>query len=136
MENPPLKSVDPALVRDAMARRLYRRSVVKGEISLPAVPGMIDEYVTMCDTLFAGVGRRFTAEQLAHVRTVLEGQLAQAYAASPRSMIVVSFNAPVGDTLNYHVKAHGGRSRAPTRIGLPPASRHCSAPNRMLACGR
>ena len=88
-----------------MARRLYRRSVVTGEISLPAVPGMIDEYVTMCDTLFAGVGRRFSAEQLAHVRTVLEGELAEAYAASPRSNIVVSFNAPIGTILNYHVKA-------------------------------
>ena len=82
MNNLPHRYVDPApRLRESMARRLYRRSVVTGEISLPAVPGMIDEYVRMCDTLFAGVGRRFTAEQLAHVRTVLEGQLAEAYAA-------------------------------------------------------
>ena len=87
-----------------MARRLYRRSVVTGQITLPAVPGMIDEYVTMCDNLFAAVGRRFTAEQLADAKTVLEGQLAQAYAASQRSNIVISFNAPIGTVLNYHVK--------------------------------
>jgi SAM-dependent methyltransferase len=104
MKNPPLKSVDPTPLREAMARRLYRRSVVKGEISLPAVPGMIDEYVTMCETLFAGVGRRFTAEQLAHLRTVLEEQLAAAYATSQRSTIIVSFDAPVGTVLNYYVK--------------------------------
>ena len=89
----------------SMARRLYRRSVVTGEITLPAAPGMIDEYVTMCDTLFAGVGRRFSAEELAHVRTVLEGQLAEAFATSPRSTIVISYNAPIGMTLNYNVKA-------------------------------
>ena len=65
MENPPVRSVNPTLLREAMARRLYRRSVVTGQITLPAVPGMIDEYVTMCDNLFAAVGRRFTAEQLA-----------------------------------------------------------------------
>lgn len=106
MNNPRHRCVDPTLwLKESMAARLYRRSVVKSEISLPAVPGMIDEYVTMCDTLFAGVGRGFTAEQLAHVRTVLEGQLAEAYAASPRSTIVVSFDAPVGTSLNYHVKA-------------------------------
>ena len=105
MENlPPLGSVNPTPLRESMARRLYRRSVVTGEITLPAAPSMIDEYVTMCDTLFAGVGRRFTAEQLAQVRTVLEGQLAEAYAASPRSTIVISFNAPVGTVLNYHVR--------------------------------
>ena len=35
---------------------------------------------------------------------MLEGQLAQAFAASQRSTIVISFNAPVGTVLNYHVK--------------------------------
>jgi SAM-dependent methyltransferase len=35
---------------------------------------------------------------------VLQSQLAEAYAASQRSNIVVSFHAPVGTVLNYHVK--------------------------------
>ncbi|MBW0016010.1 MAG: class I SAM-dependent methyltransferase [Mycobacterium sp.] len=88
-----------------MTRRFYSRSVVSGEISLPAVPAMIDEYVAMCDTLFAAVGRKFSDDELAHVRTVLEGQLAQAYAASPRSTIVISYTAPIGSTLHYQVNA-------------------------------
>jgi SAM-dependent methyltransferase len=105
MDNPlPLRSVDPT-VRGAMTRRLHRRSVVNGSITLPAVPGMIDQYMTMCETLFSSVGRPFTTEQLAHVREVLEGQLAEAYANSPRSNIVITFDAPVGTVLNYHVKA-------------------------------
>jgi SAM-dependent methyltransferase len=78
--------------------------MVKGEITIPAVPGMIDEYVKMCDTLFACVGRKFSAEQLARVKTVLKEQLALAYAASSRSSIVISFDAPVGGMLNYYVK--------------------------------
>jgi SAM-dependent methyltransferase len=104
MDNPPLRSAN-ATVRDAMTWRLHRRSVVNGKITLPAVPGMIDQYMSMCETLFATVGRPFTAEQLAHVREVLEGQLAEAYANSPRSNIVISYDAPVGTVLNYHVKA-------------------------------
>src|SRR6476620_7053794 len=84
MENSPLRSVN-APVRDAMTRRLQRRSVVDGKITLPAVPGMIDQYMSMCESLFATLGRPFNAEQLAHVREVLEGQLAEAYANSPRS---------------------------------------------------
>jgi SAM-dependent methyltransferase len=90
-------------LKEGMARRLYRRSVAKGEITLPAVPGMVDEYVTMCATLFAGVGRGFTAEQLAHLRKVLEEQLAEAFAASSRSNIIISYDAPIGTVLNYHV---------------------------------
>jgi SAM-dependent methyltransferase len=104
MNNPQLRSVDPT-VRSAMTRRLHRRSVVNGSITLPAVPGMIDQYMTMCEALFTSVGRPFTADQLAHVREVLEGQLAEAYSNSPRSNIVLSFDAPVGTVLNYHVKA-------------------------------
>jgi SAM-dependent methyltransferase len=100
----PLVSVDePQLVKEAMTRRFFSRSLVKGEISLPAVPGMIDEYVTMCTGIFSGVGRTFSDEEIAHLRTVLEGQLAQAYSASPRSSIVISYNAPVGKTLHYQV---------------------------------
>ena len=102
MENPPLRADNPRL-REAMARRLYRRAVVTGEIKLPAVPGMIDEYVSMCDTVFAGVGCKFSADQLAHLRSVLEGQLAQAYGASQRSDIVITYTSPVGTVLNYNV---------------------------------
>src|SRR5690242_10166321 len=106
MYNLPQRYVDPAhRLKESMARRLYRRSVVTGEVTLPAAPGMLDEYVKMCATLFGGVGRSFTEEQIAHLRTVLEEQLAEAFAASPRSNIVISYEAPVGMTLNYHVKA-------------------------------
>ena len=66
---------------------------------------MIDEYVKMCDTVFAGVGVRFTADELAQLKTALEGQLAEAYAASPRSRIVISYDSPIGKVLNYYVKA-------------------------------
>lgn len=103
-DDPPGKIADGAQLHDSIVRQLYRRSGATGQIQLPAVPGLIDEYVTMCDTLFAGVGRKFTAEELAHLRALMEDQLAQAYAASPRSMITISFDAPSSQLLNYHIK--------------------------------
>jgi len=65
---------------------------------------MIDEYASMCDRIFAAVGRLFTTEQLINVKAVLQEQLGEAYAASQRSNIVISFEAPVGTTLSYHIK--------------------------------
>lgn len=88
-----------------MLRRFYTRARISGQVVLPAVPSMLDEYVTMCDTVFAGLGKRFNDAELAHLREVLEGQLAAAYAASPRSNIVISYEAPIGLTLNYTVRA-------------------------------
>lgn len=105
MENPPRRSVRPSPLREAAVRRLYRRSMASGHITLPAVPGMVDEYVSMCQNIFAGLSIRFNTEQLAHLRKVLEGELADAYAASPRSNIVISYDYPVGMVLNYNIKA-------------------------------
>jgi SAM-dependent methyltransferase len=94
---------DPTHFKDSMNQRFFRRSAVKGEISLPAVPGLIDEYVRLCAGIFAGVGREFSDDELAHLRSVLEGQLATAYSASPRSTIVITYNAAVGASLHYEV---------------------------------
>ncbi|SBS76525.1 Methyltransferase type 12 [uncultured Mycobacterium sp.] len=96
MDNSPLGS--------AMARRLHRRAIATGEISLPAVPGMLEEYVAMCAGLFESLGRGFTGEQLDNLRYILNDQLNEAFAASPRSEIVISYEAPVGLVVNYHVK--------------------------------
>jgi SAM-dependent methyltransferase len=105
VDNSPLGSVDSTQLNEAMIRRFITRSVVNGQVRLPAVPSMIDEYVKMCAGIFADVGRRFSDEELTHVRKVLEGQLAEAYSTSPRSWIVISFNAPLGAALNYEVNA-------------------------------
>lgn len=103
MTIPPLDSFTATELREALTRRLQRRSIVNGQIRIPAVPGMIDEYVHLCEAIFAGVGRRFTPEQLARLTEVLTQQLSAAHRASPRSDIVISFDAPVGTVLNYHV---------------------------------
>jgi hypothetical protein len=102
METP--RSISRSDLHEAMARRLYRRAVVSGQIRLPAVPGMVDEYVKMCDTVFTGVGVKFTADELAGLRTVLQGELTRAFTASPRSEIVIAYDSPVGTVLNYNVR--------------------------------
>jgi SAM-dependent methyltransferase len=86
-----------------MARRLYRRSVAMGQITVPAVPSLIDEYVRMCDNLFASVGVQYSPEEFAQLTTVLRTQLAEAYRTSSRSNIVISFHVPFGTALNYRV---------------------------------
>jgi protein-L-isoaspartate O-methyltransferase len=91
-------------LEDGLLRRVHWRASASGQLSLPAVPGMLDEYVTMCAGVFANVGRRFSDEELAHLRSVLEGELAQAFAGSPRSHVVVSYNALIAGALDYHVK--------------------------------
>src|SRR3984885_14654149 len=103
MKDPAVRSFNPSMLHEAMARRLYRRAVVTGQITVPAVPSMLDEYVKMCDNFFAVAGVQYTAEQSAQLKTVLAAELAKAYSASSRSNIVISFHAPFGITVNYRV---------------------------------
>jgi SAM-dependent methyltransferase len=103
VDDPGVKSFSPSTLREAMARRLYRRSVAMGQIALPAVPSLIDEYVKMCDKLFASVGVQYSPEEFAQLKTVLESQLAEAFHTSSRSNIAISFHAPFGTALNYRV---------------------------------
>jgi glycosyltransferase involved in cell wall biosynthesis/SAM-dependent methyltransferase len=102
-----LPEATPALapLRTAMTRRLLGRAIASGEIRLPAVPGMLDDYQAVCEQSFAALGVEFSAEQSGRLREVLAGQLAAAYAASPRSEIVITHDSPVGLKVNYHVKA-------------------------------
>jgi SAM-dependent methyltransferase len=93
------------MLRQALARRLYRRAVAEGQIALPAVPGLLDEYLTMCQNLFASLGIRHTAQQSAQLKAALQRELKKGFRASSRSNIVISFDTPFGTGLNYRVKA-------------------------------
>jgi SAM-dependent methyltransferase len=93
------------MLREAVARRLYRRSVAEGQLTLPAVPALLDEYLRMCENLFGSLGVWYTAEESAQLKTVLQGELAKAFKASSRSNIVIAFHAPFGVMLNYRVKS-------------------------------
>ena len=104
MESDPRTGAGESL-RVAMTRRVQRRAVSSGSIVIPAVPAMVDEYVAMCDAVFKGMGVTFTDEQIHQLRGVLIEQLAVAFAASPRSEIVIEYDKPVGLQINYFVKA-------------------------------
>lgn len=93
------------MLREAMIRRLYRRSAAEGQVRVPAVPSLIDEYVQLCGNICASLGVWYTAEQSSQLRTVLEAELAKAFTASPRSDIVIAFQAPFGTGVNFRVKA-------------------------------
>jgi SAM-dependent methyltransferase len=103
VDDPAVRSFSPSTLREAMARRLYRRSVAMGQITVPAVPSLIDEYVKMCDNIFASVGVQYSPEEFAQLKTILKTQLEEAYRTSSRSNIIISFHAPFGTALNYRV---------------------------------
>jgi len=88
----------------ALVRRLLERTIADGSLVLPAVPSLLVEYTTICDRLFRNLGVVFSAAEREQLQVVLAEQLAIAFDASPRSQIVITYQAPIGSTLTYHVK--------------------------------
>ena len=86
-----------------MGRRLYRRAVVAGQITVPAVPAMIDDYVKMCENVCAIAGAQQTAAERAGLKTWIATELARAYTASQRSNIVIAYHAPFGIGVNFRI---------------------------------
>jgi 2-polyprenyl-3-methyl-5-hydroxy-6-metoxy-1,4-benzoquinol methylase len=136
VDDTPPRSFDPSVLRDAMSQRLYRRAVAEGRITLPAVPAMIDDYMTICENLFASLGVRYTPAETAQLRKVLEAELAKAFKASSRSNVVITYHSPFGVMLNYRVKAewssigveydHWVANREGPLFGTEPDARVCA----------
>lgn len=93
------------MLREALIRRLYRRLSAEGHIRVPAVPALIDEYVQLCGNVCATLGVWYAPEQAAQLRTALKGELEKAFKASPRSEVVISYQAPFGTGVNFRVQA-------------------------------
>lgn len=106
MHEPPEGSFDPSMLREALIRRMYRRSSAEGQLRVPAVPGLIDEYVQLCANVCATLGVWYTPEQSAQLRAALETELAKAFKASPRSDVVISYHSPFGSAgVDFRVQA-------------------------------
>jgi len=94
-----------APLRQAMLRRLPRRTSASGELRLPAVPGLAQHYEQMLGTLFGSLGRPFNADETQHLREILDKHLAQGWQASPFAKLVVRYQTdPLPKTtLSYTV---------------------------------
>lgn len=99
------RETNAPILRNAMLRRLPRQLRATGEVSIPAAPGLLDHYVQLFETLFATLGRKFSVEEVQHFRAILATKLAEGWASSPFSKVVVSYETdPLPKTtLTYRV---------------------------------
>jgi SAM-dependent methyltransferase len=95
--------VDPFRAHIALARRSDTRIAAQGMITFPAVPAMLDRYAEKCARMFSELGREFSDQELAQLRSMLASQLEEAYSRSQRSSVEVSYSAGVGQPVTYSV---------------------------------
>lgn len=98
-----MKPIDPLIQLQAMIHKLDRRMSCNGKFTWPAVPALVGEYTTRCEQIFSALGRKLSASERDRLHEILLSQLEQAFVASPRSSITVSYEASAAGLLNYFV---------------------------------
>jgi SAM-dependent methyltransferase len=96
-----LRKLEPSELRQGLLRRLQQRTVTSGVLTLPALPALLDVYVEQSFAAFTAIGRDVSLEQRRMGRDAFEAVLREAFEASPRSNIVVTFEAAMGAELTY-----------------------------------
>ncbi|HEY2410009.1 MAG TPA: methyltransferase domain-containing protein [Polyangiaceae bacterium] len=96
---------DSSALRQSLVRRLKGRAAVAGSITLPAVPALLDPFLELCVAPFRVLERDFSASEVAQGRQHFQQVLSEAFAASPRSNVVVEYEAPMSADLKYTVTA-------------------------------
>lgn len=103
------RETNAVLLKQAMLRRLPRRLLGKAELQLPAVPALLEHYVSILDQQWESIGRKFTPPELDEFRRSLAARLEQAYAVSPSSRVLVTYESdpPPKTSLTWKVVALG-----------------------------
>ncbi|MBN1607172.1 MAG: class I SAM-dependent methyltransferase [Polyangiaceae bacterium] len=95
----------PAVLKQAVLRKLPPRIDTKGEISLPSVPALLDQYLERLLAVFAALGRKFNEPEAEKLREILERWLKRGWNQSPHTRLVVRYETepPPVSTISYSV---------------------------------
>jgi 2-polyprenyl-3-methyl-5-hydroxy-6-metoxy-1,4-benzoquinol methylase len=99
------RETNPARLREAATRRLPRRMSAQGQVRLPAVPALLDDYLRRLSVIFSAVGRAFDAGEMDELRSALEPQLRKGFEASPFAHVLVKYQTeePPEVSLSYWI---------------------------------
>ncbi|HKY96162.1 MAG TPA: class I SAM-dependent methyltransferase [Kiloniellales bacterium] len=100
----------PRLVRDAerlrrgQLKRLDRKVRIKGEVLLPCLPALLDEYVSRLSSVFGTLGKAFSAEEIAELRKLLGIQVEKGFAKSSLNQLKVVWWSDDAKDLAVHYR--------------------------------
>lgn len=97
--------ITPEAARAAVLLRVDRKCRATGSLAVPALPALIDEYMTRFAALFEALGKGFTTAELADLRALVEPRLADGFRKSPHAMFHLSWEpqASPDHGVNYKV---------------------------------
>ncbi|MEA5523119.1 class I SAM-dependent methyltransferase [Limnoraphis robusta] len=90
--NKPTTVSDP--LENALLLKVKRLTSAKGQLVLPCVPALLDEYVEQFHRLLVALGQNFTPSEIQALRQLVQKKLTEGYNASPHARLVFKYEPP------------------------------------------
>ncbi|MFB2834309.1 class I SAM-dependent methyltransferase [Floridanema evergladense] len=82
---------DPNILKQALLEKVKSLMNVRGEIALPCVPAMLDEYLQLVQNLLKTLGQNLNEENFNNLKELITKGLTEGYKLSPHARLLVSF---------------------------------------------
>lgn len=82
------------LLKTAIQEKLKSLTIARGELILPCVPALLDDYVRQIEGLLQNLGQHLQPEEISTLRQALSSQLAEGFQASPNAHLIISYQPP------------------------------------------
>lgn len=92
--------------RASILRALDKRLSFKGELRVPCMPVMADEFSAKLATVWAALGRPLSREESEQLRTGLREALTTGFEESPDGALLVRWEASAGGPVSYEAELH------------------------------
>lgn len=98
-QQPPLQDeqlsavTDSATIQLALQKKLESWAIARGELTLPCVPAMLENYMQRIEILFATIGKPWSKEELQRLRQILARRLEEGFRSSPHSKLVIRYES-------------------------------------------
>jgi SAM-dependent methyltransferase len=96
---------NPKVLGDAAMRRVHRRIRASGNLTLPAVPSLLESHVDLLKTHFEALGRIFEKDASNHLRRILSDKIAEGWRHSPHCHLLIDWQTeePPAVAVSYNV---------------------------------
>lgn len=92
--NKPTTVSDPAVLDNALMLKVKRLTSAKGQMVLPCVPALLDDYLEQFHSLLVALGQNFTPSEMQGLRQIVQKRLTEGYNASPHARLVFKYEPP------------------------------------------
>ena len=78
----------------AILKEVKRLTSASGQMSLPCIPAMLDEYMEQFDRLLVALGQNFSPTEMQQLRQLVQRKLKEGYETTPHARLLFKYDPP------------------------------------------